>query len=776
MKLWPFLLLAGPALAQSPRGLPVPIGARVKIEGATDAQSVEGTVLAWRQDTLLVLGKERPDTVHVAASALKKLRVVESPALWRYTSPSNINFFRTVEIPRAYDRTSASGDAFESVLILGNKTELVGINPATGTVTWSRKDLADLKQAAMDIVGSTGFGLITLGDTMQTIDLRSGQKRWDSATLSFAGVRGWLPSPNADTAIIILGRTARSAWTLVAVDVATGKVRWRQDSAFTVEPKSFSTKGVSYLFGNQLPFADTDSSLVLYLSTDGPVRLDARSGAVLWRSTALKAAKLPLRSDAYASIVQRRGVLFVPSGDSLLALRSSDGGMVWSTPRFKDKVLRTMPTSRGLVVRGDEWFTLLDPENGHALWHATLALKNTTWDVLRGDTDYVVSDKRVVAIDIRDGSVRTIAEVDFKERERPGGITVWKEGIILNSWHNLLLVDRKGTVRYQHEYPSPKSSFGELINPMVSDIMRPTTRWVGSRIFFYTSLADPQGHEGFCVVEVDPTDGHEAARLWFNGRVPTYLLDGPTAAAYYRRDDQTVDALPLLDGGDLDHASRNGLSSVVERLLGMGLSAAAPRSDGWTPLHLAAYGGHADVVRLLLGHGAKADATTPQGWTPWTLALRERHDSLAQALRGNADTNSAGAAAANALRMARQGRIPDALAQVSLGVARDSSLGLWPSVWRGVCWQGSLAGQAGAVLQVCDRAVDRTPPDDSDYDSALLSRAIARALSGNLAGAATDLETSGASADDNGSWGRWIAALRQGRNPFTPAVLDAMQR
>src|SRR5437879_10662504 len=139
MKLWPFLLLAGPALAQSPRGLPVPIGARVKIEGATDAQSVEGTVLAWRQDTLLVLGKERPDTVHVAASALKKLRVVESPALWRYTSPSNINFFRTVEIPRAYDRTSASGDAFESVLILRNKTELVGINPATGTVTWSRK-------------------------------------------------------------------------------------------------------------------------------------------------------------------------------------------------------------------------------------------------------------------------------------------------------------------------------------------------------------------------------------------------------------------------------------------------------------------------------------------------------------------------------------------------------------------------------------------------------------------------------------------------------------
>src|SRR5207244_11796014 len=103
-------------------------------------------------------------------------------------------------------------------------------------------------------------------------------------------------------------------------------------------------------------------------------------------------------------------------------------------------------------------------------------------------------------------------------------------------------------------------------------------------------------------------------------------------------------------------------------------------------------------------------------------------------------------------------------------------LGASPAGWRGVCRQGSRAGQAAAVLQVVDRAVDRTPPDDSDYGSALLSRAIARALSCNLAGAATDLETSGASADDNGSWGRWIAALRQGRNPFTPAVLEAMQR
>src|SRR5205807_7240398 len=87
-------------------------------------QSVEGTIVAWRGDTLLVQPQSRTDTVRVASGALKKLRVVESPALWRYTSPSTINFYSSTAIPRAHDVTSRSGDAYERLLLVGTKTEL----------------------------------------------------------------------------------------------------------------------------------------------------------------------------------------------------------------------------------------------------------------------------------------------------------------------------------------------------------------------------------------------------------------------------------------------------------------------------------------------------------------------------------------------------------------------------------------------------------------------------------------------------------------------------
>ena len=776
----PVVPSAPPPSARATRTVAIPIGARVKIGAQTEAQSVEGIVAAWHGDTLLVQPRDRADTsaVRIAPRDISRLRILESPALWRYTSPSAINFYWTANLMRAVDRTSSTGDDFDHLLLVAAKTELDGVSPATGTLLWSRKDLPDLKAATLDILGATGFAIVTLSDTMQLIDLRTGQKRWDTNTLGFNVARGWLPSPNLDTAIILLGRTAASPTTLMYVDVPTGKARWRLDTLFNAEPKVFSSGGVSYLFGNQSPHEDSDTSMVLYLSSDGPVRLDVRDGRVLWRASALRGAKLPLPSDGYAAMIQSRGLLVVPSGDSLVALKSGDGGgtVAWHTPKFKQKVFRATTTRRGLLVRGYEWFDLLDPTTGRSLWHGPVEIKNATWDALRGDTDFVADDKHVLAINVGDGTVRTLAEFDFKERERPTGFTVWKEGIILNSWHNLMLVERTGTVRYQKLYPSPKSSFGELMNPLVTDIMRPTTRWVAGHIFFYTGLSDAQGHEGFSVVEVDPVDGHEAGRLWFNGRVPSYSLDGVTSTAYYKRDDQTIDALPLLDGGDLQYAARNGLTAVVDRLVAMGVDPGAPYRDGWTALHSAATNGHIEVVRSLLAHGAKIDARTEEGWTPWSLALRERHDSLAQLLRGSADSNSAEGAAALSWRFARAGKITESLAAVNVGLTRDSTLALWPSVWRAVCWHGLLANQAAAVMPLCDRAVDRTPTDDANHDSALLTRAIARALAGNLGGAATDLEANGIAGDDATTTGRWIAALRQGRNPFTPAVLESMRR
>ena len=44
----------------------------------------------------------------------------------------------------------------------------------------------------------------------------------------------------------------------------------------------------------------------------------------------------------------------------------------------------------------------------------------------------------------------------------------------------------------------------------------------------------------------------------------------------------------------------------------------------WTPLHLAALGGHIEVVKVLLDRGARIDATNGEDWTALYWAARDR--------------------------------------------------------------------------------------------------------------------------------------------------------
>src|SRR6266550_3247435 len=724
------LVLPTQAAAQRPTGVLLPVGARMKAEAVSSPSTIEGTLLARHADTLIVATQGR-DTVRLASGQINKLRVVESPTLWQYTSVSDINYYAFPNSPRGTG-APRSDDPYSIELLVATTTALVGIDPGTGTPLWTRQDLPDVKGVELDIVSGSGYGIITRRDTM------------------------------------------------TIVDIGTGTVRWRQDSLFGVEPRLFNSGGVSYLFGNQPPFADSDSTFVLYLSSEGPLRLHKRSGAVLWRGAALRTAKVPATSDGWAFMRSRRGTLFVPSGDSLLALRTSDGQPLWPAPhKFTSRVNRMETTTSGLLVRGEKWLDLLDPATGRSVWPAPIQLKNATGISIRGDTTYVEADKKVLAIRISDGTVRTIATVSFKEGESPWGMGVWTEGLVLYSWHNLMLVDRQGATRYHHVYRSPKESFGEALrNGAGANIMRPTTRWAGSHVFFFTGEPDDAGHEGFSIVKIDPGPGRETARVWFDKRVPSYSLEPASSRAYYQRDDRTIEAMPFPDGDALAHAARYGQSAALERLLAMGIDPNLADA-GWTALHYAARAGRGSVVGILIRAGASVNAATDEGWTPWMLAARAGHDSVARALReAGAHARDAVSWMLNGWRLAYQEKIAEALTALKQASAQDSTLPLWPGAWNAVCGNGALAGQAAAVLTACDKAVQGTPAAAPRFFRVHLSRGIVRALTGDLAGAAADLEacsTCQGSDDEDNDLRVWLDALHDNRNPFTPAVLASLR-
>jgi hypothetical protein len=94
-----------------------------------------------------------------------------------------------------------------------------------------------------------------------------------------------------------------------------------------------------------------------------------------------------------------------------------------------------------------------------------------------------------------------------------------------------------------------------------------------------------------------------------------------------------------------------------------------------------------------------------------------------------------------------------------------------------LCWGGSLDGFAAQVMPACEKAVSLDPsPGFRD------SRGLARALAGDTKGAVEDFQAFVDWSKENGqydSMGKqregWIAALKQGKNPFDQKTLDSLR-
>lgn len=130
------------------------------------------------------------------------------------------------------------------------------------------------------------------------------------------------------------------------------------------------------------------------------------------------------------------------------------------------------------------------------------------------------------------------------------------------------------------------------------------------------------------------------------------------------------------------------------------------------------------------------------------------------------------------IRFPSQAQLDVALATADQLVAAGYADEVPARAWGALCRAGGLADAAAAVLSACDRAIRLDPADGALYDW----RALARARSGNRAGAAEDLGRylawAGAGRDPEAGAAReaWAAALAAGANPYDEAALQILRR
>ncbi|NES85644.1 MAG: hypothetical protein F6K10_31925, partial [Moorea sp. SIO2B7] len=124
-------------------------------------------------------------------------------------------------------------------------------------------------------------------------------------------------------------------------------------------------------------------------------------------------------------------------------------------------------------------------------------------------------------------------------------------------------------------------------------------------------------------------------------------------------------------------------------------------------------------------------------------------------------------------QLAKEGKLTKALSLYKEAQQVDPNLEIYAYSWYTLCWFGSLHGYAADVIDACEKAVAKAPENGGYQDS----RGLARALTGDTAGAISDFQ---AYVDWTGNdklkaqRQKWIDQLRAGKNPFTEEVLKGL--
>ena len=126
----------------------------------------------------------------------------------------------------------------------------------------------------------------------------------------------------------------------------------------------------------------------------------------------------------------------------------------------------------------------------------------------------------------------------------------------------------------------------------------------------------------------------------------------------------------------------------------------------------------------------------------------------------------------------RQGNVTKALYLYNQAQNIDPNINIDAKSRATFCWFGSIYRHAQKVLFVCEKAV-KLAPDEETKAFSLVSRGLARALTGNTQVAIADFEAFVNSPkfgeEEKKQVKQWIELLEKGENPFTDEVLENLK-
>lgn len=184
--------------------------------------------------------------------------------------------------------------------------------------------------------------------------------------------------------------------------------------------------------------------------------LSASNGEDLWE-------KAP-KTKGYVQhfYVMEDGILFGIQSGGINKI-SFDGNPLFKKPLKTGENIHTMAlTKQGMIYITDSDANIINLDTGESIWSKPIKYKRakavcSTYD--ESHKRYLISTgNELVAIDEDSGDISTLATYKFEEKESPTNIEVRKNGLLLTSDQNMMMLDFEGSESFHEYFRSPGKS------------------------------------------------------------------------------------------------------------------------------------------------------------------------------------------------------------------------------------------------------------------------------------------------------------------------------
>ena len=271
------------------------------------------------------------------------------------------------------------------------------------------------------------------------------------------------------------------------------------------------------------------------------------------------------------------------------------GETLFKKPLKTGENIHTMAlTPKGMIYITDSDANIIDLKTGESIWNKPIKYKSassvtSTYDA--SNKRYLISTgSEIIAIDENSGDINSLANYKFDEKEAPTSFSVRKNGLLLTSDQNIMMLNFDGSKNFQEYYKSPgRSTFGKIMGGVMAvastglamasaakaganrnsigqyneygrEADRAATMFadIGSASFDYMSkrfkasaaTANAQFvltklDSGVGLVKINKDSGAKEKEIILNDKKPEYEVDEYAGVLYYKKDDKTIEAFDL---------------------------------------------------------------------------------------------------------------------------------------------------------------------------------------------------------------------------------------